>query len=112
MPSQEELLKKRPHILVATPGRLLDLLDSGATTLSQVRCLGGHLLATNYNPAAWAAAGVHFMPRVLQAGGSGQQRSVLCSYICICNSSRQKLVSLRLPMVRCATWCWTRRTRC
>lgn len=47
MPSQEELLKKRPHILVATPGRLLDLLDSGATTLSQVRCLRGHLFATD-----------------------------------------------------------------
>ena len=36
---QVELLGKKPHVLVATPGRLLDLADSGAVSL------GAHTLA-------------------------------------------------------------------
>ena len=34
---QIEMLQKRPHVLVATPGRLLDLVDDGMLTLGLVR---------------------------------------------------------------------------
>lgn len=32
---QIELLAKKPHVLVATPGRLLDLIDDGALSLGE-----------------------------------------------------------------------------
>ncbi len=35
---QVELLEKKPHVLVATPGRLLDLADSGAASLGAYTC--------------------------------------------------------------------------
>lgn len=39
--AQIEGLKARtPHVMVATPGRLLDLMDSGAVSLYKVRCRG------------------------------------------------------------------------
>ncbi|KAG1659531.1 hypothetical protein FOA52_016154 [Chlamydomonas sp. UWO 241] len=36
---QALLLAKRPHALVATPGRLLDLMDDGVLSLAQVSCV-------------------------------------------------------------------------
>lgn len=37
---QIELLAKKPHLLVATPGRLLDLIDEGALSLGARRRQG------------------------------------------------------------------------
>ena len=46
---QIEMLQKRPHVLGATPGRLLDLVDDGMLTLGLVR--GGAKNAQGCLPA-------------------------------------------------------------
>ena len=46
---QIEMLQKRPHVLGATPGRLLDLVDDGMLTLGLVR--GGWIMQFSLSDA-------------------------------------------------------------
>jgi hypothetical protein len=89
---QVELLSHSPHILVATPGRLLDLADSG------------HLKLTP--PSGTARTSQLSGAGEGHAGAQGVQVCVFLATLCCNRSPQDRLMS----HIKCSTASWWRRT--